>query len=97
MTWTEDPGFWVRRASAVVLIPAIAKNDYNGIDLFAIADRLLDDEHDLVRKGYGWMLKVLSRVDPGSVENIALKIMKKCRGLPIAMPLKNSKKKPKTN
>ena len=53
MTWTEGPDFWVRRASAVVLIPAIAKNDYNGIDLFAIADRLLDDEHDLVRKGYG--------------------------------------------
>lgn len=73
MTWTEDPDFWVRRVSAVVLIPAIAKNDYNGIDLFAIADRLLDDEHDLVRKGYGWMLKVLSRVDPGSMEKYRIK------------------------
>ena len=73
VTWTEDPDFWVRRASAVVLIPAIAKNDYNGIDLFAIAGRLLDDEHDLVRKVYGWMLKVLSRVDPGGVEKYRIK------------------------
>lgn len=63
LNWTKDEDFWVRRASAVILIPAILKNDYADIYPFEIADRLLNDENDLVCKGYGWMLKVLSKVD----------------------------------
>jgi 3-methyladenine DNA glycosylase AlkD len=34
---------------------------------FAVADRLLQDEHHLVRKGYGWMLKELSVHRPDAV------------------------------
>lgn len=67
LNWTEDEDFWVRRASAVVLIPAISKDDYANINPFEIANRLLNDENDLVCKGYGWMLKVLSKVDEESV------------------------------
>lgn len=66
--WTEDNDFWVRRASAVVLIPAILHNDYDGIDPFIISDRLMNDEHDLVLKGYGWMLKSVSQIDQSAVE-----------------------------
>lgn len=66
--WTEDSDFWVRRASAVILLPAIWKKDYDGIDPFEIANRLLSDEHYLVLKGYGWMLKALSEVDRPGVE-----------------------------
>ena len=63
LNWTKDEDFWVRRASAVILIPAILKNDYADIHPLEIADRLLNDENDLVCKGYGWMLKALSKVD----------------------------------
>lgn len=65
--WTDDDDFWVRRASAVILIPAIRKNDYDSMNPLEISDRLMLDEHDLVLKGYGWMLKVLSQTDPGRV------------------------------
>lgn len=65
--WTNDSDFWVRRASAVILIPTIKKNEYDGIDPLEIANRLMLDEHDLVLKGYGWMLKVLSQVAPKCV------------------------------
>lgn len=75
--WTEDPDFWVRRASAVILIPAILKNDYEGINPFEISDRLMLDEHYLVLKGYGWMLKALSQVDPNSVKKYCIKNCKK--------------------
>ncbi len=68
ITWTEDPDFWVRRASAVILIPSIMKEDYDGIEPFVISDRLMNDEHDLVQKGYGWMLKALSQTDRRAVE-----------------------------
>lgn len=68
LEWTEDEDFWVRRASAVVLIPSILRDDYSGLMPFAVADRLLTDSHDLVRKGCGWMLKCLSQAEPDGVE-----------------------------
>ena len=68
LTWTEDEDFWVRRASAVVLIRPIMMGDYDGIEPLEISDRLMSDEHDLVQKGYGWMLKALSQVDMPLVE-----------------------------
>ncbi len=45
--WTDDNDFWVRRASAVILIPAIMKNDYEGMEPFTISDRLMTDSHNL--------------------------------------------------
>ncbi len=68
LAWTSDADFWVRRASAVVLIPAILRNDFEGIQPLLISDRLMNDEHELVLKGYGWMLKCLSQVEPSMVE-----------------------------
>ncbi len=65
--WPKDEDFWVRRAAAVVLIPGIMKDDYRGIDPYGVADALMYDPHDLVQKGYGWMLKCLSQVEPDAV------------------------------
>ena len=68
LEWTKDGDFWVRRASAVVLIPAILHNDYHGISPFMISDALICDGHTLVLKGYGWMLKCYSQVEPETVK-----------------------------
>lgn len=65
--WTEHPDFWVRRAAAVSLVYPIRKNKYQGINPFLVSDALLNDEHYLVLKGYGWMLKVLSQNEPDNV------------------------------
>ena len=67
-SWTKDDDFWVRRASAVILIPSILQNDYEGLEPFVISDLLMSDRHDLVQKGYGWMLKSLSQVDADAVK-----------------------------
>jgi 3-methyladenine DNA glycosylase AlkD len=67
LPWTEHPDFWVRRASAVILIYPLRKGQLQAAAAFEIADRLLQDEHDLVRKGYGWMLKELSTRRPDDV------------------------------
>lgn len=66
--WTKDDDFWVRRAAAIILIPSILRNDYEGIEPFVISDLLMSDRHDLVQKGYGWMLKSLSQVDADIVK-----------------------------
>ncbi len=63
----------MRCASAVVLIPSIWHDHYESIDPFYISDKLISDEHDLVRKGYGWMLKVLSCKVPQLVQDYLVK------------------------
>lgn len=58
--WALSDNRWIRRASAVTLVMPARKGLFIS-DVFAIADILLLDEDDLVRKGYGWMLKEASR------------------------------------
>ncbi|WP_432666666.1 DNA alkylation repair protein [Wukongibacter baidiensis] len=67
LKWTDHPDFFVRRASAVILIYPIKHNKYQNIDPFLISDALMNDDHHLVLKGYGWMLKVLSQIEPDNV------------------------------
>jgi 3-methyladenine DNA glycosylase AlkD len=59
--WAKSDNRWVRRAAAVSLIVPAKRGEYLG-DAFEISDILLTDPDDLVRKGYGWLLKEESRV-----------------------------------
>ncbi len=54
--WTRSENRWFRRAAAVTLVLPARNGKFLG-DVLEIADSLLMDEDDLVRKGYGWMLK----------------------------------------
>jgi len=56
----HSPGRWMRRASAVSLIVPARKGLFLK-DIFEIAEILLRDSDDMVRKGYGWMLKAASQ------------------------------------
>ena len=57
--WALSDNLWVRRASAVSFIYPSKKNKFVD-DQWEIALLLLEDQEDMVQKGYGWMLKVLS-------------------------------------
>lgn len=65
--WCNDENFAVRRAAAVVLILPIRKKSKLTVDPLDVASQLMTDPHDLVQKGYGWMLKVLSQSEPDKV------------------------------
>jgi len=58
--WAVSKNRWMRRASAVSLIKSARQGKFLK-EIFSIADILLIDQDDLVRKGYGWMLKVASQ------------------------------------
>lgn len=73
ISWTEHPDFWVRRAAAVILIYPIRKKRADKLDPFLIADKLMHDDHYLVQKGYGWLLKVVSQHDEDAVVSYLLK------------------------
>ncbi len=57
--WARSNHRWLKRASAVTLIIPARKGLFLS-DILEIADILLEDSDDLVRKGYGWMLKAAS-------------------------------------
>lgn len=54
--WTKSQSRWLRRASAVVLIYSIRKENIVQ-EVLRVAKALLKDQDDLVQKGYGWLLK----------------------------------------
>jgi len=64
LNWVNHENFAVQRATAVVLIYPINKDSYAGLNPCLVADLLCKNEHHLVQKGYGWLLKVLSKKEP---------------------------------
>jgi len=71
LPWLASPNRWLRRGAAVSLVPLARRGLCCG-QVFHVADALLEDEDDLVRKGYGWMLKELSHVWPREVLEFVL-------------------------
>jgi 3-methyladenine DNA glycosylase AlkD len=70
--WTGSGNRWRRRASAVSLVPIARKGDMlDGV--FRVADRLMTDSDDMVRKGVGWMLKEASKVHPQEIHAYLVK------------------------
>ena len=64
--WIPSSNRWFRRGAAVVMIYSVRREQ--GFEAaFDIADQLLMDEDDLVQKGYGWMLKEISKSEPQQV------------------------------
>ncbi|HLN21912.1 MAG TPA: DNA alkylation repair protein [Bacteroidales bacterium] len=70
--WSESENRWVKRASAVSLIIPARKGKFLK-DIFEIADTLLVDPDDMVRKGYGWMLKAASQAHQEEVFSYVIK------------------------
>lgn len=59
-SWCDSPHFWVRRAAAVSLIYSIRRDEIDNKHVLLIAEKLVGDDHYLVQKGYGWMLREYS-------------------------------------
>lgn len=65
--WSSDRSMWVRRASAVALIPSIRAG--GSVDLaYHVACRLQSDGEDLIQKAVGWMLRETGKADPMRLE-----------------------------
>jgi 3-methyladenine DNA glycosylase AlkD len=66
-TWAIHRNMWVRRASAVALLPAIRR----GLALdaaYEVAKLLHQDKEDLIQKAVGWMLREAGKKDQSRLE-----------------------------
>ena len=70
--WTASTNRWERRGAAVTLIIPARRGLFLN-DIFEIATILLQDQDDLVQKGYGWMLKAASEAHQHEVFNFVMR------------------------
>ncbi|MGE5243825.1 MAG: DNA alkylation repair protein [Betaproteobacteria bacterium] len=65
--WAGDRNMWVRRASAVALIPSVRRGV--ALDLaYRVAAQLHRDGEDLIQKAVGWLLREAGKRDMGRLE-----------------------------
>jgi len=72
LEWTTSENRWRRRAAAVSLVPIARRGDMLD-QVFQIANRLMTDGDDMVRKGVGWLLKEASKEHPLEIRDYLLK------------------------
>src|SRR5579872_93516 len=70
-SWSGSPNLWVRRASAVVFV----KPSRQGCHLdsaYRVVTRLLADDHDLIHKASGWLLREAGKTNRARLERFLL-------------------------
>lgn len=65
--WARHRSLWVRRASAVALIPSARRGMSLDVS-YDVAGRLHADTHDLIQKAVGWLLREAGKADPARLE-----------------------------
>ena len=60
-TWAKSEDLWTKRIAIVSTHCFIRKNDLQ--ETFKIAEILINDDHDLIHKAVGWMLREAGKKD----------------------------------
>ena len=72
LKWTKSDSRWIRRSSAVSLVPEARKGNMLN-EVFRVASKLMKDNDDMVQKGVGWLLKEASKNHPLEVAAFLIK------------------------
>lgn len=60
--WAGSRNRWSRRAACVALVHSVRRKLYSD-EVFRLAEMLLRDEDDMVRKGLGWLLREMGKAN----------------------------------
>jgi 3-methyladenine DNA glycosylase AlkD len=71
-SWTRHRSLWVRRASAVGLIP-LARKGHALTPAYGVARQLQADSEDLIQKAVGWLLREAGKTDMDRLERYLIR------------------------
>jgi 3-methyladenine DNA glycosylase AlkD len=63
----KSENLWERRAAIILTFPLIKKNKFG--PTLALARDLFDDQHDLIHRATGWMLREVGNRDEETLTN----------------------------
>ncbi len=70
--WTQSDNRWRRRSASTSMV-TIARKGLMLDEVFSIADNVMTDPDDMVRKGVGWMLKEAGKEHPQEVHDYLIR------------------------
>ncbi len=79
-TLARSKSLWERRIAVIATHHFIRQRDF--ADTLALAERLLDDKHDLMHKAIGWMLREVGKRDEAALAGF---LQAHCRRMPRTM------------
>lgn len=65
--WSEDESFWLRRSAILALLLPLRRGSGDWERFARYADQMLEDKEFFIRKAIGWVLREVSKKDPGRV------------------------------
>jgi len=70
-TLAESESLWEKRISIISTFAFINKGDFE--DALALAEKLVSDEHDLIHKASGWVIREVGKKDQQALEGFLLR------------------------
>lgn len=81
--WSGAWSLWQRRASMTAQIRLLRKGEGDRDLFFKIARGMTGEKEFFIRKAIGWVVREISKADPGAARDFLMRIRKKASGLTI--------------